>query len=59
MLLVPCCVVVCVPILYQTRSSLLLISYADNVQEIVSRLGHLIPVLAAMKPVNPFHNYDV
>ena len=43
MLLVTCRV--CLLVLYQMRSYLLLIRYADTVREIVSRLGRLIQVL--------------
>ena len=43
----PCCVVVCVLVLYRMRSQLLLISLADTVRDIVSRWGRVIQVLAA------------
>ena len=34
----------------------LLISFANIVQDIVSRWGHWIQVLAALNPVDPLHN---
>ena len=37
-------------------SYLLLISIADTVREILSRLGHWVQVLAALNPVDPLHN---
>ena len=47
MLVVPCCVVVCVHVLYQMRSYLLLISFANTVRDIVSQWGRWVQVLAA------------
>ena len=35
----------------------LLISLADIVREIVSRLGHWIQVLCPLNPVDPLHNW--
>ena len=60
MLLVPYCVVVDMCInLYQMISYLLLISYAKIVREVVSRLGCLIQVLAALNPVDQIHDCGV
>ena len=56
MLLVPCCVVVCLLVVYQMISYLLLMSFVDTVQDIVSRWGPRIQVLAALIPVDPLHN---
>ena len=46
----------CAFVLYQMCSYLLLISMADTVRDIVSRLGHWIQVLSALNPVDPLHN---
>ena len=37
-------------------SYLLLISMADAVRDIMSRLGHWIQLLSALNPVDPLHN---
>ena len=50
MLLVPCCAVVCVLVLYQMRSYLLVISFADTVRDIMSRWGRWVQVLTALNP---------
>ena len=59
LLLVPCCVLVCVLVLHQMRSYLLLINFADTVRDIVSWLGRCIQVLVALNHVDPLKNCDV
>ena len=50
---------VCGFIMYQMKTYLLMISYANTVREIVSWLGRWIQVLAALNPVDPLHTCDV
>ena len=59
MLIVPCCFVVCVLVLYNMWSYLLLISFADTVRDIVSWWNCWIQVLSALNPVDPLPNCDV
>ena len=59
MLLVPCCVVVCVLVLYRMLSYLLWISFANTALNIMSWWDSWIQVLSALNPVDPLYNCDV